>query len=559
MAVPLSSLKEKLAAKKRRTDAVQTPPRASAQPRQQAKPAEPALPDSPEIEKALLGAILQSPEQGFSEFDHLGKKEFFANAIYREIFETAHQFWNEKKQLDLIAFTAHLSDTGKLTKLGGPAAITEIFVSHAPASMIGYYVDELREKYVRRQIMLRSFSLAGKAKEGDVLALISDMARSVEDLRQVSTGLNGSGPQKITPYMEADTHRDPDCLVGNRWIVRGGSTLWCGSPGIGKSSLIMQLVLYWAKGESIFGLRPTRPLRSLIIQAENDFLDVSEQIQGIAAALEKVDQFNVADLAEKIWIAQCSGMTGWKFLAYLEMVLGTYKTDLLWIDPLFAYAGCDLMNAKDTGLFLREGLFPLAAKHGVSIQVAHHLGKHIRDPQTKEQLSDADMQFLGFGTSEIQNAFRAVNILIPERESNLFKLSFSKRGERAKAKHPDGEFARNIYLKHSSEGICWLQVDPVDIENKRSEKGQFQNRFTAKDILEEMSVVGGIKTTKLQKLLADERGMSKATFYRLFDELKHDRKVKITDAGWLRTGKAEVANHETPRDQKENTNENQPF
>lgn len=525
MAVPLDALKGKFDPKpqaKADRSTLQKPlPRALA-PRQRVEDKEP-LPDSPEIESALLASIFQQPEIGFSSF---AQKEFFANPINRELFEAAQSFYVEKGQLDLIAFTSHLQDSGKLDKLGGVAPLTNLFIRPVASAMMDYYIGELRDKYVRRQIMLRSFALSSKAKDQDVGDVLNSMARNVEDLRKMASGLNGNSPTHLAPYLEADTGRDPDCLVGNRWIVLGGSTLWCGSPGIGKSSLIMQLILYWAKGETIFGLRPTRPLRSVLIQSENDFLDVSEQIQGIAHALAKIDGFSVGDLEDKIWIAQSNGLTGLRFLAYLETVLSTYKTDLLWIDPLFAYAGVDLMNAEKTGIFLREGLFPLAAKYHVSIQVAHHVSKFIRDPQTHEKLSDNEMQFLGFGTSEIQNAFRAVNILIAQQQHNLFKLSFSKRGERARARDPEGKITRSIYLKHSGEGICWMQTDEPIVDRPGKAK------YVPEDVTKHMSVIDPLKVSELVKKVG-ERGMSRASFFRIWNHLEKTQKITETVDGWL--------------------------
>ena len=76
-----------------------------------------------------------------------------------------------------------------------------------------------------------------------------------------------------------DTTNDPNNVLGNRWLCKGGSCLFVGQSGIGKSSLAMQLAMNWALGRTSFGITPKRPLKSLIIQAENDFGDVAEMVQ----------------------------------------------------------------------------------------------------------------------------------------------------------------------------------------------------------------------------------------------------------------------------------------
>ena len=77
-----------------------------------------------------------------------------------------------------------------------------------------------------------------------------------------------------------DTTNDPNNVLGNRWLCKGGSCLFVGQSGIGKSSLSLQLAMNWALGRTVFGIRPERPLKSLIVQAENDRGDVSEMVQG---------------------------------------------------------------------------------------------------------------------------------------------------------------------------------------------------------------------------------------------------------------------------------------
>ena len=41
----------------------------------------------------------------------------------------------------------------------------------------------------------------------------------------------------------------------------------------------MQMSMNWALGRTTFGIRPERPLKSLIVQAENDRGDVAEMFQ----------------------------------------------------------------------------------------------------------------------------------------------------------------------------------------------------------------------------------------------------------------------------------------
>jgi hypothetical protein len=160
--------------------------------------------------------------------------------------------------------------------------------------------------------------------------------------------------------------------------------------------------------------------------------------------------------------------------------------------------------------------------------VLHHIGKPPRDPQRNGTMNELDYQYLGFGTSEIQNAFRAVNILVPVKKGGGFKLVLSKRGERAGAKDIEGEWAREIYIEHSKDGICWIQRDgPSEIEGT-SEK------FTKEDILEELSVVHPLKTDAVYKRCYREKNAKRATFFRLWNVLKREKRIIMSEGGWIR-------------------------
>ena len=74
---------------------------------------------------------------------------------------------------------------------------------------------------------------------------------------------------------------DPDELLKHRFLCRGASLLMVGPTGIGKSSLSMQAMILCAIGKPMFGIQPVKPLKSLLIQAENDDGDLAEMRDGV--------------------------------------------------------------------------------------------------------------------------------------------------------------------------------------------------------------------------------------------------------------------------------------
>ena len=83
---------------------------------------------------------------------------------------------------------------------------------------------------------------------------------------------------------------DPGELLKHRYLCRGGGLLLVGQTGLGKSSLAMQLMIKWALGQPIFGFEPTRSIRSLIIQAENDDGDLAEMKESVFNGLNLTDE-----------------------------------------------------------------------------------------------------------------------------------------------------------------------------------------------------------------------------------------------------------------------------
>lgn len=498
-------------------------------------------PHSDESEQAVLSTLLQYPEVCVPEAKRTLTRAHFFNPVNGELFDIVVSLFDEGKTdaLGLVAFTQLLRDRKRLDALGGPFYVTTLATSGIPAGALSWYAQTLREKFVLRELIAIGTKLVRAsygAQDDEVGEIIDDFSQWMERVKYGAGGLNGSEPFTIAALQAFDAHHDANALAGRRWLVRGGTSLWAGGSGYGKSALEMQLAIYWACGRKCFGMGPHRPARSLIVQAENDLGDMAEQFQGVCAGIDATNDLNLEQskqlIADNVIIHRIVGKTGIAFLTLLDALIQDTRCDIVWVDPLFAFAGCDLMNAKETGRFLREGLFPIAVRRNIALQVLHHVGKPVRDKdESVTTMSEIDYQYLGFGTSEIQNSFRAVNVIVPITGTGVFKLVLSKRGERAGAKDIDGNWTRTLYLEHSKEGICWLQTNEPEADVGRAQK------FKLQDLLDEMSVTHSLKTGTLAKRLHEERNMSRATFFRLFDEGKKEgRIVQGDEGGWLREG-----------------------
>jgi hypothetical protein len=501
-------------------------------------------PHSVEAEMGVLGSMIIAPQDTIPEVVARVTADYFFLPAHQTIYEALVKLWRAGQAIDLITFTEHIRVVGQSETVGGPAFITNLFTFVPTAANVGYYLEIVRDKYLLRSLIATGTEAVRSAyEEQDDVAGVFEKVRA--SFTKIDEALRGDVEDfRLADLLSFDAANDPSNLLGARWLCRGSTCLWAGASGAGKSTLAMQCAIYWARGMSMFGIKPTRPLKSLILQAENDLGDTAEQFQGVLSGVRaETDDFkddsDIAELTKNVKIKRVLAVTGDGFCGLLDWLLKAHRPDLVWIDPLFAFAGCDLKDSAEVSHFLRETLQPVVVNNGVCAMMIHHVGKPDRDSKAKSHWTELDFQYLGFGSSEIQNFFRAVNVILPvSNQEKMFRLILSKRGTKAGAVNTEGERATSIYLTHSEKGICWLQTDKPEEPQpqfKRSEETQFQSKFEIDDVLSEMGVAQAWKTGQLQKHLSAERGMKDRTFYRLWAKCKTEGKITCdSDGQWMR-------------------------
>jgi len=241
-------------------------------------------------------------------------------------------------------------------------------------------------------------------------------------------------PPQVLPIgvLEAPGRDDPNELLKHRYLCRGGALLMVGPTGTGKSTMGMQAALCWAIGRDFFGIIPARPLRSLLIQSENDHGDLAEMRDGVLAGLDFTTEERTSACANML-VATEDMRTGTDFCSdVIAPLLEQHQPDLLWIDPALAYLGGEANSQKDVGAFLRNGLNPLVHKHHCGVVVLHHTNKPPSGSE-KPQWQGSDFAYLGSGSAEWANWPRAVWRFAP-----LAVMLFSNCGRANAAKDSAG-------------------------------------------------------------------------------------------------------------------------
>ncbi len=266
---------------------------------------------------------------------------------------------------------------------------------------------------------------------------------------------------------------DPNELIRNRHLCRGGSCLFVGPTGIGKSSLIVQLSLSWTLGRPVFGLEPVRPLRVWIVQAENDRQDMGEMRDGVCRSMAANGLASAEDLdaaARLISVFTEDSVCGEKFGRYLIRILSDVeeeeRPDIVIVDPVFAFFGDDPNSVAAVSAFCRTMLNPILHKFNVGLLLCHHVNKPQPTSAFAAGPASSDFAYLGAGPAEWANWARCILSLQAVRGSDgLYLLRAAKRGRRLGWLDAEGNSTTTRYIAHAREPgtIFWREPDADEL------------------------------------------------------------------------------------------------
>ena len=404
-------------------------------------------PNNVPAERHLLGVLLRDALPLPSDL----KPSDFFEPVHQDIFSAALSLAVDGIPADELTVSQRLREARSPVD----AATVSLLVSDAGAST---YRPEHVDLITDAALLREASNAASNATDPDTLL---DHYARLADKRKGSKTRHGPQRMDFDYLLTADRKNDPNNILGNRWLCKGGSLLIVGQSGTGKSSLMMQAAVHWALGRDFFGIKPVKPLRSIILQAENDALDCGESLQDVVAGAY-LDSAEIAQLKEHLAIYRDTVSTGTAFTAALKALIIEHRADIVFVDPLLSFAGIDVSDQEQASKFLRHDLAPILLETGAVLVAMHHTGK----PKTsaeKEGHTVADLAYAGLGSSEFTNYFREVAVLFRcQGEEPIYKFGLTKRRGRAGLKDHENQFKGEIYIRHAAEKgvIRWEYSQP---------------------------------------------------------------------------------------------------
>lgn len=423
-----------------------------------------------DAERAVLASVLVDGQQGNPSLKSCLAAALEARCFYepkhQTIFLGLCELLAEGQVPDEITLANKLRTHHQLETAGGVAYINELSSSlFSPSPNLAHFTRIIQEKHQARQLITIARDLSAKALSGAFTPseLAKGFQAQAKSILEASVRKDTTQRMPLADLQAFDRHNDPNCLVGNRWLCKGGSLLFSGQAGTGKSSLLTQLAVSWALGKDLWGMKPIRPMRIVMLGSENDLGDIAEQWMGVTGAMW-LTQAEQMTLEENVVIYREAVKTGEAFGALIEELVTRHNADFLMVDPLLGFAGGDVSKQEFCSHFLRHILQPVLMRTGCCLIAAHHQNK---PPKKKEDNMQSTYDFTG--SSELANWFRSTAILRREHQEHPhFILKLGKRGNRAGMRDERGQFTESLRIRHSKTRgqIKWEINDQPPLEEE---------------------------------------------------------------------------------------------
>jgi replicative DNA helicase len=115
-----------------------------------------ALPHAVGPEKSILSSMLQDPQEfiGIAIEEKLTAEHFHLPS-HSILFTFIVELFEAGREIELVSLIQKLIDAGKLDRVGGPSAVTDIYSYSMGSGHFRYHLQQVRDKYVLRSIIQR--------------------------------------------------------------------------------------------------------------------------------------------------------------------------------------------------------------------------------------------------------------------------------------------------------------------------------------------------------------------------------------------------------------------
>ena len=211
--------------------------------------------------------------------------------------------------------------------------------------------------------------------------------------------------------------------IGEGFLEVGCFVMLIGPSYVGKSTLLAQLTINFSIGRSWLFFRISRPLRVMIVQAEdpeNKLIKMGKMVHQMSLSEDQIAMAHQNTAVLTIRDLQDTGA-----IKEVERHAQIFSPDLLCINPLTSYLSQGVYKDETINKFLRVDLTPMLDRLRCSAIVVHHPPKPIAQGNDAKKQTAFELQYGGAGMAALTNAPRG-NIFLTHIDESIFKLSVGK-------------------------------------------------------------------------------------------------------------------------------------
>ncbi len=148
-----------------------------------------ALPHAVGPEKSLLSSMLQDPQEwiGVAVEEKLTREHFYLPA-HQTLFGFLIELFEGGHEIELVSLVQRLLDRGLLDRVGGPAALTDLYTYAPSPGHFRHHLQHVKDKFVLRSIIHNAHEAISRAygSPDEVAALLDSVEASVLAIREGS-------------------------------------------------------------------------------------------------------------------------------------------------------------------------------------------------------------------------------------------------------------------------------------------------------------------------------------------------------------------------------------
>jgi replicative DNA helicase len=218
-----------------------------------------ALPHAVGPEKSLLSSMLQDPQEyiGLAIEERLTKEHFYLPA-HAVLFGFLVELFEGGKEVELVSLVQKLLDRGLLDRVGGPAALTDLYTYAPSPGHFRQHLQHVKDKFVLRSIIQNSNEAIAQAYDApdEVAALLDIVEAKILAIREgaetnKAPTIKQSVNEVLTQFQDRLEGRiqTPGLTTGFEVLDRMSNGLKPGEmivvaarPSMGKTSFMMNIV-----------------------------------------------------------------------------------------------------------------------------------------------------------------------------------------------------------------------------------------------------------------------------------------------------------------------------